>query len=53
MRFRDPSLEDGPRQTITAVVGEPVTFGKIPNWFRLATIRRFKIPATNSMDGGF
>ena len=44
MKFRDPTLVAGSRETLVAAVGEPVRRDKIPNWLRLATIRRLAIP---------
>jgi hypothetical protein len=44
MKFQDPTLIDGAERTLAAAVGQPVQPGKIPNWLRLATIRRLEIP---------
>lgn len=53
MKFRDPTLVAGSRETLVAAVGEPVRRDKIPNWLRLATIRRLAIPRDQHTAGGY
>lgn len=47
MKFRDPTLIAGPRETLVAIVGDPVWYSTIPNWLRLAAIRKLAIPRTH------
>lgn len=47
MKFRDPTLVAGRRETLVAAVGEPVRYSKIPNWLRLAAIRKLAIPRSH------
>ncbi len=46
MKFKDPTLipEDGQGTSVNASVGSAVELHAVPNWFRLACIRAFKVP---------